>query len=230
MQTRPLHTCRHTHALRDARSLFSLCFQWMDVSFQCVQRLEMILHVTLGRNTHCLLGFLLPSLGRLQVELLSGQRGGPRDPLSEWNCFNQGPMPTPTKEPGRNHRLLLCCGGSQRGWERAAGPVAAPQASALFALEIVLSQVTVKAARSRDDVLHCNQCKQSACDCHWRRTRPSYHGAQLVETQSGSLKERWHSIKQNYVFTDRSHWLISYPSTPAVRFIDITEGLSNICF
>lgn len=66
----------------------------------------------------------------LQVVLLPGTRAGLRDPLGEVNCFKHGPMWTSTKEPGRNHRLLLCCGGSQQGWEWSAGPAAAPIASA----------------------------------------------------------------------------------------------------
>lgn len=53
-------------------------------------------------------------------------RGGPRDPLCDLNCFNHGPMWTPTKEPRRNHRLLFCVRGSHRGWEQAAGSAAAP--------------------------------------------------------------------------------------------------------
>ena len=77
-----------------------------------------------------LLSFLRPSMGRLQVVAAVKGRGGSPDPLCELNCFNQGPMWTLTKEPGRNHRLLLCCRGSHRGWERAAGSVAAPCSTA----------------------------------------------------------------------------------------------------
>lgn len=57
-------------------------------------------------------------------------RGGPQDPPGEVNCFNQGPMWTLTKEPGWNHRLLFCCRGSHRGWERAAASVFAPVTTA----------------------------------------------------------------------------------------------------
>lgn len=84
-----------------------------------------------------------PSVGRLQVAEAVRGRGGtpPPDPFCELNCFNQGPMWTPTKEAGRNHRLLFCCRGSQRGWERLLAPPAGPP---LFAVEAVSSQVTVK--------------------------------------------------------------------------------------
>lgn len=69
-------------------------------------------------------------MGWLQVELLQREGEGHRTPLVSLACFNHGLMWTPTKEPGRNHRLLFCCWGSQRGWERAAGSVAAPVTTA----------------------------------------------------------------------------------------------------
>ncbi|KAI4788693.1 hypothetical protein KUCAC02_035698 [Chaenocephalus aceratus] len=55
--------------------------------------------------------------------LVSAQfpEGPPRDPLCELNCFNQAPMWPPTKDPGPNHRLLFCFGGSQRGRITSAG-------------------------------------------------------------------------------------------------------------
>lgn len=70
-----------------------------------------------------------------------GEGEGRWTPSCDLNCFNQDPMWTPTKERGRNHRLLFCCGGSHRGWEQA------PPAGLLFICsETILSQVTVKAA------------------------------------------------------------------------------------
>lgn len=91
-----------------------------------------------------------------------GKREGASGPPSvSLACFNPGPMRPPTKEPGWNHRLLLCCTGSQRGCE---GPRRFAGCSrrhsrppALFALEIVLSRVTVKGACSRHDILHCHR-------------------------------------------------------------------------
>lgn len=113
-------------------------------------------------------------VGRLQVRGVGGAalrrrgRGGAGGPPSEsLACFNQGPMRALTKEPGWNHRLLLCCTGSQRGCEglRGCGGCSRRHSrpSALFALEIVLSQVTVKGTGSRHDILHCHE--QSDRDC-----------------------------------------------------------------
>lgn len=103
-------------------------------------------------------------VGRSQVRGSAGKgkrEGASGPPSVSLACFNRGPMRAPTKEPGWNHRLLLCCTGSQRGCE---GPRRFAGCSrrhsrppALFALEIVLSQVTVKGACSRHDILHCHR-------------------------------------------------------------------------
>lgn len=84
-------------------------------------------------------------------------RGGLPDPLGQLNCFNHGPMRTLTKEPGRNHRLLFCCRGSQQGWEWSAGAVTAPITTAgLLFICFGGCFIPGDSKGSQDDILQCN--------------------------------------------------------------------------
>lgn len=88
----------------------------------------------------------------VQVLLLSREGEGRQTPLGELNCFNHGPH----VDPGQKSQVrITVCSFVARGAIGAGSGLRAqsllpspPQASSLFALEIVLFQLTVKGADS----------------------------------------------------------------------------------
>lgn len=100
---------------------------------------------------------------RLQVVAAVKEKGRatrtppPSPPLCDLNCFNQWPHVDPDKRPrSESPSALLLQGEPSRlgASSRLSRSSTSPQqASALFALEIVLSQVTVKVAGFRRDLL-----------------------------------------------------------------------------
>lgn len=73
------------------------------------------------RTTFSLLGFLTPSMGRLQVELLSREGEGHRTPSVSLACFNHGPMWAPDKRARSESPSALLLLGEPAGLGEACG-------------------------------------------------------------------------------------------------------------
>lgn len=118
-------------------------------------------------------------MGRLQVVPLSREGEGRQTPSVSWTVLIMAPCgPRQKSQVGITVCSFVAGGATEAGTGLQAQPLlpSPQQASCLFALEIVLSQVTVKVAVSRDDILHCNHFYQAArngcqqCHCG-RRTQ-----------------------------------------------------------